>query len=445
VNSIASAEPSATPSDAVAPGYRWYALATLTLVYTLSVADRFVVSTIIEPIKHDLGLTDAGVGFLTGAALAIFYAALGLPVALYADRANRRNLIAISLSIWSVMTAVGGITQSYWQLLLARVGVGIGEAGGVVPANSIIADLFPWRKRALAFTIFALGSSLGSMLGSLGGFISDAFGWRSVFFVFGIPGIVLAIVLRLTIVEPDRGGTATPSRAEPLRLSDTVRLMLARPALRRCLWGISLFGCWGYGLMWWTPAYLMRSFGLSAGEAGGLLLPIHGIGGTIAVLSTGWLMLKIGQRDPRQYTWFMALVVGIGTIASMIAYFGYAIEVTRTMLWIFIPCVYMAVGPFFSLIQNMLPPDRRAQGAAIAIMLANIGNLIVAPQLVGLLSDVLAPDYGRRSLQLALFPVACSGCLAAYFFWSMSRTLIADMRSAGTIGQEDAGGEENAV
>src|SRR5882757_957858 len=185
---------------------RWYVLAVMTVVYALSIADRFSISTLIEPIRLELHLSDSGIAFLTGVALALFYVTIGIPIALLADRANRRNILAIALALWSAMTALCGVAQNYWQLLLARFGVGIGEAGGTPPATSILADKFPPAKRPMALTIFALGACLGAWLGSsVAGDVAERGGWRAAFLVLGIPGLIVALVVRFTVREPQRG------------------------------------------------------------------------------------------------------------------------------------------------------------------------------------------------------------------------------------------------
>ncbi len=184
---------------------RWYVLLVLTLVYALSIADRFVMSTLIEPIKADLGLSDSSIGFLTGSSLAFFYVTAGLPLATLADRANRRTMIAVALGAWSVMTTLCGFAQNYWQLLLARIGVGVGEAGGTPPSASLLSDYFTSRRRALALSVYSVGASLGSMIGSSAGYASDAWGWRAAFYVLGVPGVLVAVLVAITIREPERG------------------------------------------------------------------------------------------------------------------------------------------------------------------------------------------------------------------------------------------------
>src|SRR6266404_7875955 len=193
-------------SAAAAPRDRWYVLAILTVVYALNIADRFSVSTLIEPIRQELRLSDSGIAFLTGVALALFYVTVGIPIAALADRKSRRNILAISLAIWSGMTALCGLAQNYWQLLLARFGVGTGEAGGTPPSTSMLADKFPPARRPMAHTIFALGTCLGAALGSLvAGAVAERSGWRAAFLVLGIPGLLVALLVWSTVREPRRG------------------------------------------------------------------------------------------------------------------------------------------------------------------------------------------------------------------------------------------------
>jgi predicted MFS family arabinose efflux permease len=413
---------------------RWYTLIVLTVVYILNVADRFVVSTLIEPIKAELRLSDSSVALLTGVALAVFYILAGLPIATYADRTNRRNLVASAVAIWSVMMTMCGFAQNYWQFLLARIGVGVGEAGGTAPSNAIISDRFPWNERAFALTVFAAGSSLGSMFGSAGGYVSDAFGWRTVFFFFGIPGIIAALMVRFTLSEPRRGALdARQAPQIPSNLSAALGFMRSQRSMRHCLAGIFFFSLWGYGLMWWTPAFLVRSYGFSVGGAGGTLAPIHGVGGTLMLMLTSWIMLATEQRTARYIPWFIATVIALATIPAFLVYSSHSFSTTHLMLWIFFPLVYAAVGPFFSLIQNLSPPRHRAQACAIALLVANIGNLIVAPQCVGIASDLLVGKHGHESLRLALIPLSLVGLLAAFHFWSVARTVEHDMRVAGAI------------
>ena len=404
-----SAAPSAADSGVAR---RWYVLLVLTLVYALSIADRFVMSTLIEPIKADLGLSDSSIGFLTGSSLAFFYVTAGLPLATLADRANRRTMIALALGAWSVMTTLCGFAQNYWQLLLARIGVGVGEAGGTPPSASLLSDYFTPRRRALALSVYSVGASLGSMMGSSAGYASDAWGWRAAFYVLGVPGVLVAVLVAVTIREPERGrldaapahppaaapAPAPAPRLAPARatLKDTLRFARVQPALLHTWLGATVYTLWSWGLMWWTPSFLVRSHHMSLGDAGGALSLMHGIGGTAVLLITMLVMGPLGKRDPRLVPWFVAATIVIGTVPSILAYSVASSHTALVMLWIFIPLSYAPFGPTFALLQNLVPASMRAQAVAVMLFCANIANLVIAPQAVGFASDLSAAAVRRR-------------------------------------------------
>jgi predicted MFS family arabinose efflux permease len=410
---------------------RWYVLVILTFVYALSIADRFVMSTLIEPIKADLRLSDSAIGFLTGVALALFYVTAGLPLASLADRANRRTMIALALGAWSAMTAFCGIAQNFWQLLLARIGVGVGEAGGTPPSTSLVSDYFPWRRRALALSVYSVGASLGSMLGSSAGYASDAWGWRAAFLLLGVPGIVFAIVVALTVREPQRG--RLDELPPPVRASlwDTLRFTRKQPALLHTLIGASVYTLWAWGLMWWTPSYLVRSHHMILGDAGGALSLMHGLGGTAVLLLTMLVMGKLAKHDARLVPWFVAAVIALATVPSIIAYTAASSAVTINMLWIFIPLSYAPFGPTFALLQNLVPASMRAQAVALMLFFSNFANLVIAPQAVGFASDYLAARYGAESLRHALIPLAFVGFWAAWHYWLCAKHLASGLHRAG--------------
>jgi MFS family permease len=309
----------AHPSTLV-PRDRWYVLAVLTCVYALNIADRFSISTLIEPIRAELHLSDSGIGFLTGVALALFYVTVGIPIAVAADRINRRNIVAISLALWSGMTAVCGLAQNYTQLLLARFGVGIGEAGGTPPSTSILADKFPAERRPLALTIFALGACLGAWLGSsVAGQAAEHSGWRTAFLVLGIPGLLIAVLVRLTVREPRRGALDGAPVQVSRSFSDTLRYIREHRSAIHLVVGGSVATLWSWGLVWWTPAFLQRSHQLSVGEAGALLGPMHLYAGTAGTLVAGWFMGRTAAADPRYVVRVLAVVVAVSTIPSFLA------------------------------------------------------------------------------------------------------------------------------
>jgi predicted MFS family arabinose efflux permease len=423
----------AAPSDLTNPlSRRWYILAMLALVYALNIADRFVMSTLIEPIKAELQLSDSAMAFLTGVALAVFYVSAGLPLATLADRTNRRNLVAVALGAWSIMTSACGFAQGYWQLLLCRLGVGVGEAGGTPSSHSLICDYFSWRQRAFALSVFSIGASIGSMIGSATGYISDEWGWRSAFFVLGFPGVVCAVVLLATVQEPQRGRLDVGARRTArTNLMDTWRFACTQPALLHCWAGGTVFSLWAWGLMWWTPSYLVRSHHMTLGAAGGALSLMHGVGGTVVLLLTSVLMTRLARCDARAIPWFIFGIICIATVPSVIAYTTSSTAVALSMLWIFIPISYANFGPTFALVQNLVPASMRAQSSALLIFFGNIANLIVAPQLVGFASDALVGRYGLESLRVALIPLALTGFWAAYHYWAATRTLREGLVRAG--------------
>jgi MFS family permease len=410
---------------------RWVVLLLLTAVYALNIADRFVISTLIEPIKAELHLSDSAVGLLTGAALAIFYVLAGLPLSVLADRVNRRNLVAISLGTWSLITALCGITRTFWQLMAARVLVGIGEAGGTPPSQSLISDYFPWRHRAFALSIYAVGASIGSMLGTSAGYLSDLWGWRSAFFVLGLPGLFLAAVLYATVKEPARGRLDMSSTEDRPGFGQMLQFAWHQPALSHALLGGALYSTWAFGSLWWSPSFLVRSHQMSLGDAGGALSLMHGIGGTAVLLGTTQLMRGLIRRDARAVTWFLMLCCALGTIPAAMALVAPSRTTALWMYWIFVPLSYAPIGPCFALVQNLVPAMMRSKIVGLFLLMTTLGNLVIAPQLVGIASDLLAARYGRGSLRIALLPLALVGLWAAFHFWMCSRRLKGGLIAAG--------------
>jgi predicted MFS family arabinose efflux permease len=409
---------------------RWYVLGLLMLVYALNIADRFVMSTLIEPIKADLGLSDFSVSLLSGV-LAFFYVAAGLPLAYMADRANRRSLVAVALAAWSVVTACCGIVQSYGQMLAARIGVGVGEAGGTPPSVSLLSDYFPWRSRALAMSIYSLGLSIGSGLGTSAGYVSDAWGWRAAFLALSVPGLLVALLVRTTVAEPARGQLDEAPAPARSSLADTLRYARRQPALLHAWMGAAIYTLWAWGLMWWTPSYLVRSHHMSLGDAGGALSLMNGIGGTSVLLLTLVLMGRLAKKDVRAVPLYAAGSILLGTFPSILAYVAASRQVALLSLWIFIPLSYAQFGPTFAILQNLTPASMRAQSIAIMLLLANVANLVIAPELVGFASDRLAPVYGTESLRWCLVPLAFVGFWGAWHFWRCAKYITAGLERTG--------------
>ncbi len=415
---------------------RWYVLLIMCLVYTLSIADRYVISTMLEPIRIELQLSDAGIGFLTGVSLALFYVSFGFPISWLTDRRSRRNIIGASLVAWSVMTVCCGLARNYWQLLLSRIGVGVGEAGGTPGANSIISDYFPAVRRPMALTIFSLGAPIGAWLSAdIAGSIADHYGWRSVFLALGIPGVVAGILVFLTIKEPRRGQLDARDGGPAPSLTHTMRFLWQQRSAVHVMVGSAITALWGWGLMWWTPAFLMRTYALTPGEAGGITGPIHLVGGTAATVFTGWLLARPSMSDPRRIVWLLGTGIAISTVVSGIIYRTHSLALATALFWIFIPSIYFYIGPCFGLLNNLAQPKMRAIFCAATLFVANVGNLVVAPQLVGMLSDWFAPNHiaNAASLRLAMLCLVPTGLwAAAHYFWS-ARDLRRDQERATGI------------
>ena len=429
----------ATNADARDPGpnERWYALAVLTLVYSLNIADRFSVSTLLEPIRVDLQLSDSSVAWITGTALALFYVTVGIPVAILADRANRRNIVAISLVLWSAMTAFCGLAQNLLQFVLARFGVGIGEAGGTPPSTSIIADKFAARDRPMAMTIFALGAPIGAWLGSsLAGAIAEHYRWRAAFLLLGIPGIVIGLLVYLTVREPPRGRYDVAAPASARRsLGGALRLMIRQRSALHLIGGGTIGTLWGWGLLWWTPAFLMRAHGMSVGEASAVLGPMHLVAGTLATIATGFLVSPRTAADPRRVVWLLGGVIAMVTLPSVLIYWTTSRSLAIAMLWIVVPAIYFFIGPTLGLLANVVPATMRAQTVAVLLFTANVANLIIAPQGIGMLSDHLAPLLGSNaeSLRWALVALAPTGFWAAYHYLASARTIRAEQAAVSGL------------
>jgi predicted MFS family arabinose efflux permease len=411
---------------------RWYVLIIMMLVYTISIADRYVLSTLLGPISKELNLTDKGAASL-GIPLALFYVAMGIPLSWLCDRTNRRTLLAASVAAWSVMTALTGYTRGYIDLLLARIGVGIGEAGGTPACNSIIADYFPADRRSMAMTVFALGAPLGAWLGSdLAGYVSTLHGWRAAFLVLGIPGIILALVIMVTIKEPKRGRLDAVSDDKTPTFMETLAFLWSQKSAVHAITGSGLSAFWGWGLMWFTPLFLQRTYGMDEGAAGGLLGQIYLVGGIGASLVTAYVVARPAYTDPRKIARLLAVVTAIATIPSFLAYWTYDLGFAKLMWWLFIPAIYFYIGPAFALCQNLAAPKMRAMAVAIALVIANVLNLIVAPWIVGSLSDYFAGAGGAdaESLRIAQLFLAPTGLWAAYHYWRAEKYIVADQKRA---------------
>ena len=408
---------------------RHYALAILVVVYTFNFIDRQILSILLEPVKTELGLSDTAMGMLTGFAFAMFYATLGIPIARYADRSNRRNLIAAALGIWSFFTALSGLAANFWHLLIARIGVGVGEAGCSPPAHSMIADYYPAEQRATALGIYSLGIPFGIMFGLFaGGWINEYFGWRMAFFVVGLPGILLALVVRFSLQEPPRGmAEGRADTADQPGVKETMVYLWQKKSFRHMSFAAGLTAFVGYGFVVWAPAFLIRSYGMSTGEVGTWFGLILGIPGGIGIALGGYLADRFGAKDTRWYLWTTAIAL---VVCVPLNYVVYAADTAFVSLWAMVLPVLL--GNFyqattFSQTQGISSLRMRAVAAGILLFIINIIGLGLGPQLVGVISDLLFDQYGVESLRYALFICSLVYIWGAFHYFMAGRYLKDDL------------------
>ena len=412
---------------------RYYALGLLTVVYTFNFVDRQLLSILQESIKADLLLSDQQLGLLTGFAFALFYTVAGIPIARYADRNNRRNVVAIAIALWSFMTAISGLVQNYLQLLLARIGVGVGEAGGSPPAHSMISDIFPPERRASALAFYSMGINFGILFGFLaGGWLNEFFDWRVAFFVVGAPGIVVALFVRYTLREPIRGlmedrqdvATDTP-------FPEVLKLLWSRLSFRHLAIGGALNAFAGYSSSNWTASFMIRSHDMSTGELGTWLALIMGVGGAIGVFWGSYIAERLAKFDVRWYMW-MPTITGMICVPFMIA--TYVVEGAYTALIVsIVPGVLFNVylGNSLAMTHALVGLRMRAVASAILFFLINLIGMGLGPWGVGLLSDMLSAELGSESLRYAMLYLlpAAMGWSAVHFLMA-SRTLQKDLEVA---------------
>ncbi|MCR9104048.1 MAG: MFS transporter [Gammaproteobacteria bacterium] len=401
---------------------KYYALVLLTIVYACNFIDRQLLAILQESIKADLLLSDGQLGLLAGFAFALFYVTAGIPIARWADRSNRRNIVAGALFLWSFMTAISGFVQNYAQLLAARIGVGIGEAGGSPPSHSIISDIFPPEKRAGAMGFYSMGVNIGILFGFLlGGWLNEFFGWRVAFMVVGAPGILLAVVVRFTLREPTRGMAENRLASDKsVPLGQVLALLWSRRSFRHMALGAALNAFCGYSIASWTASFMIRSHGMSTGELGTWLALISGLCGAIGVFLGGMVADRLGQKDQRWYMWVPAAasVVCIPFMALVYltdhAYLALLFAVVPGLLH----NVYL--GSTLATTHSLVGLRMRAVASAILFFILNLIGLGLGPLLVGLLSDHLQVQWGDHSLRQAMLYL-----LPAVMTWSTLHFVLA--------------------
>ncbi len=420
-----------TPDIPVAA--RRYALVMLAVVYMFNFIDRQILAILLPAIREEFGVSDAWLGFLAGTAFAMFYVTLGIPVARYADRHNRRNLIALAVALWSGMTALCGVAANFVQLALARIGVGVGEAGCSPPAHSMIADLYPPEQRSTAMGVYSIGISVGIMLAYLlGGWVVQNIGWREAFFIVGLPGLLLALVVRFTVVEPPRGHSeGREAVGERPPLFRILRFLWRRSSFAHMTIAAGLSSYVGYSVISFLPSFLDRSFGMPEDLIGLYLGLIIGIIGGAGFFLGGYIADHLGRTDHRRALRFIGLTVFLTAIPYAVMFLSGSWQLA--LLFFAIPAltanVYLA--PVLSQVQGLVSLRMRAMASAVALLIINVIGLGLGPLLTGALSDLLAARFGEESMRYSLL-IVTSVVLpwAAWHYVRAGRTIDADLALA---------------
>ncbi|MGE0666863.1 MAG: spinster family MFS transporter [Sphingomonadales bacterium] len=445
VSAVASDAPVKGRTELYSPRYRWYVLGLLTVVFAFSHMDRNIIAILLNSIAEDLRLTDAEAGAISGLAFATTYILLGIPLAWVADRHKRKAIISASLAVWSVMTALCGTTQNLWQLFLARMGVGMGEAGCVPAAQSIIADYVPKERRALALAIFGLGVPIGTLAGfAIGGLINDAHGWRAALFAVGLPGLLVAALVHRTLREPPRGLSDKVEHVGKEGLPSflqTLRFLLGRRTLVHVTIGTSLIVFGGYGSQTWIPAFFERSHGLTSGQIGLWLGPSLVVGGVGGTLLGGWLADRLAVRDARWYVWIPAIAmipaIPISALvlllpATIYTVFGLPVHtyVISIALMALPGAAYSCyLGPVNAVIQQTVGIRMRATAVAIFLTVTNLVGMGLGPYAMGDVSDFMAARFGQESLRYTMLSFLFIYAWAAIHFWRAGKHIRADLEA----------------
>lgn len=413
--------------------HRHYILFMVTLVFVVNYLDRQILSILLPLIKAEFKVSDSLLGLLTGPAFVVFYATLGVPLALMADRINRRNLIAGSLALFSLMTVVCYYTASFWQLLVARIGVGVGEAGTGPSINSIIADLYPPKERASALAIYSAGLNVGLLFAFFGGgWIAQAYGWRMAFLVSGLPGLVLVLLFLFTVEEPQRGHSEglVDTGAAP-GLIATAKFLWTQRSFRFLSLGTSMSAFGGYAGIAFVPSFLFRSHHMTPAEIGLLLSITTGVFGFIGTALSGIIADRVSKGDIGRSMLVPVVATFVGLPFAPFFYLSPNLTVVIVALALpaFLGASYL--GPAYAATQGLVPLRMRATAAAILLFILNMIGLGLGPLWVGILSDLLRPALGDDSLRWALLSTIITSLIGAYFYWQSSRTLRQDMERVG--------------
>jgi len=412
--------------------YRSYVLTTITLVYTLSFLDSGLIILLLQPIKEDLDLSDTQLGFLTGIAFALFYATLGVPIARWADRGNRATIASLAIGLWGITVMAYVLVTNFAQLVLARVAAAVGESGCMPPTYSLVGDYFPGSaERTRAMAIYLSANPLASLVSFIaGGWLNERYGWRTTFCLMGIPALLVALLVKMTVAEPRYIARRAIVRPAPFPgLAHVLTTLWRKRSWRHLIVGYVALSAMGFGLAPWYAAFMMRSHGMGTGELGVWLGLIFGISGIVGILLGGQVSASWFACNERGQMRLSALM-----IAAIVPCFVLFLLVPQKHLALIALMLLVLVwgffvGPTFALMQRLVVDEMRATSMAIVLLFGNLIGMGIGPQIVGALSDLLLPAWGRNSLRYAMLSMSVMALWSAWHFWQVGKSIDEDLRA----------------
>lgn len=423
--------------------YKHYLLILLTVVAALNYVDRHIVALLMEPIKQDLQLSDSQLGFLTGFAFALFYAVAGIPISRWADRGNRNTIVFATTALWSSMVAVCGLVGNYSQLLLARVGVAVGEAGCLPTGQSLISDYFNRSERPHAMAIYWLCSPLAMIIAYLGGgFLFEYLGWRMTFVAVGLPGVLIAVLVKFTLREPRQS-----RQSQIVSERSSFKVVLATLSKQRTFRHIVMAFCVNYfftiGAYQWIPTFFVRSYGMETSEVGSWLALIWGVCGLAGTYVGGYLTTRFAARKESSQMLFIAIVHILLALLFTLIYLSFNVHISLLMMAVITLVGTSTNAAIFAAIQSLTSERMRSTALALIFLLANLIGAGLGPIVVGISSDLLTPSFGQESLRYALLLFSPGLLLVAYQFWKASITIEEDINTVELYESSKTSGSVN--
>ena len=408
--------------------YKHYLLGLLTVVAVFNYLDRFVLSLLMEPIKQEFQLSDSHLGFLSGFAFALFYAVAGIPIARWADRGNRNTIVFVTTALWSAMLALCGLVGNFTQLLLTRVGVAVGEAGCLPPAQSLIADYFDRAERPRAMAIYWMCGPIGMVIGYLGGgWLAESVGWRMTFVLIGVPGILIATLVKLTLHEPRLTQKPVQIAKQP-PFKEVLTTLWQQRSFRHITIAFCMAYFFGIGIIHWMPTFFIRSHGMETGELGTWFAFAWGVCGIFGTYLGGVLVTRYAACKEVLQMRAVALVLILSGPLSVMIYLSSNKYAALGFVVVIGFASALGNGPVFSSIQSLVNDRMRSVALALIFLLANLIGLGLGPIAVGVLSDLLAPMFGQESLRYALMLFSPGYLWVAYYYWKAGNTIEDDIR-----------------